>query len=88
MHPCAGASLCNLPCDNRGNAMIFRLAISEYDAHTERGYVEFRANDGDGGMIISCILTFRTKSKLSKHEIKHEIVRKARHALKRASAAT
>ena len=36
--------------------MIFRLAISEYDAHTERGYVEFRANDGDGGMIISCIL--------------------------------
>ena len=44
----------NVPCEQ-----FFRLAISEYDAHTERGYVEFRANDGDGGeMIISCILTF------------------------------
>jgi hypothetical protein len=61
---------------------------SEYDANTERGYVEFRANDDDGGeMIISCILTFRSKSKLSKHEIKREIVRKARYALKRAAAA-
>ena len=27
----AGASLCNLPCDNWGDAMIFRLAISNVD---------------------------------------------------------
>lgn len=54
--------------------MTFRLVNSEYDARTERGYVEFRANDDDGGeMIISCICTFRSKSKLSKHE-KEEIV--------------
>ena len=53
--------------------MIVRLVNSEYDPHTERGYVEFRANNDDGGeMIISCILTFRSKSKLSKHGIKQE----------------
>jgi hypothetical protein len=69
--------------------MIFRLVKTEYDAHNERGYVEFRANDDDGGeMIISCILAFRSKSQLSKHEIKQEIVPKARYALKRAAAAT
>ena len=56
---------------------------------TERGYVEFRANDSDGGeTVIATILSFRSKSKLSKQEIKHEIVRKARYALKRAAVAT
>ena len=54
---------------------------------TERGYVEFRGNDGDGGeIVIATILSFR--SKLSKQEIKREIVRKARHAIKRAAGAT
>jgi len=53
------------------------------------GYVEFRANDGNGDeIVIATILSFRSKSKLSKQEIKQEIVRKARHALKRAAAAT
>ena len=60
-----------------------------YDRHTERGYVEFRGNDGDGGeIVIATILSFRSKSKLSKQEIKQEIVRKARYALKRAAVAT
>ena len=69
--------------------MLFRLAIAEYDADTERAYVEFRANDEDGGEIIATtIFTFRSKSKLTKHQIKPEIVRKARHALVRAAAAT
>ncbi len=69
--------------------MLFRLVNAEYDHHTERGYVEFRGNDGDGGeIVIATILSFRSKSKLSKPEIKQEIVRKARYALKRAAVAT
>ena len=69
--------------------MLFRLVNSNYDHVTERGYVEFRGNDGDGGeIVIATILSFRSKSKSSKQEIKQEIVRKARHALKRAAAAT
>ena len=69
--------------------MLFRLVNAEYDRHTERGYVEFRGNDGDGGdIVIATILSFRSKSKLSKQEIKQEIVRKARYALKRAAVAT
>ena len=67
--------------------MLFRLVNAEYDSHTQRGYVEFRANDGSGD-VIATILSFRSKSKLSKQEIKQEIVRKARHALKRAAGAT
>ena len=69
--------------------MLFRLAKAEYDHHTERGYVEFRGNDGDGGeIVIATIVSFRSKSKLSKQEIKQEIVRKARYALKGAAVAT
>jgi hypothetical protein len=69
--------------------MLFRLVNAEYDRHTERGYVEFRANDDDGGeIVIATILSFRLKSKLSKQEINQEIVRKDRHALKRAALAT
>ena len=69
--------------------MMFRLVNAEYNSHTERAYVEFRADDDDGGEIItSAIFTFRSRAKLSKPQIKQEIVRKARHALKRAAAAT
>ena len=69
--------------------MLFRLVNAEHDGHTERGYVEFRGNEGDGGeIVIATILSFRSKSKLSKQEIKQEIVRKARYALKRAAIAT
>ena len=39
-------------------------------------------------IVIATILSFRSKSKLSKQEIKQEIVRKARYALKRAAVAT
>jgi hypothetical protein len=69
--------------------MLFRLAIAEYDPVTQRAYVEFRASDDDGGEIVTtAIFTYRSKSRLSKTELNREIVRKARHALKRASAAT
>jgi hypothetical protein len=66
--------------------MLFRLTIAEYDAFTQRAYVEFRAADHDGGAIVTAaIFTYRSKSRLSKPELKQEIVRKARHALKRAA---
>ena len=69
--------------------MLFRLVNAEYDHDTERAYVELRADDGDGGEIIAtAIFTFHSKAKLTKPQIKQEIVRKARHALKRAAAAT
>ena len=49
----------------------------------------FRAHDGDGGeIVIATILSFRSKSKLSKQAIKQKIVRKARYALKRAARVT
>jgi hypothetical protein len=77
------------PSAAEGGGMLFRLVNTEYDHHTERGYVEFRANDDDGGeIVIATILSFCSKSKLSKPELRREIVRKARYALKRAAVAT
>jgi hypothetical protein len=41
--------------------MLFRLVNAEYDSHTERAYVEFRAPDNDGDeIIVSTIFTFRS----------------------------
>ena len=34
--------------------MLFCLVNSNYDRHTERGYVEFRAND-DGEIVIAML---------------------------------
>ena len=61
----------------------------EYDHHTGRAYVEFREPDGDGGdAIATAIFSYRTSERLSKKQVHEEIVRKARHLLKRAAAAT
>jgi hypothetical protein len=69
--------------------MIFVLLRAEYDRGTERAYVEFRGPDGDGGdAIATAIFPYRTSERLSKKQVQEEIVRKARHLLKRASAAT
>ena len=69
--------------------MLFRLVNAEYDHDTERAYVELRANDDDGGEIIAtAIFTFHSKAKLTKPQIRQEMVRKARHALKKAAVAT
>jgi len=69
--------------------MNFTLVRAEYDQDTERAYVELRARDDDGGdLIATAIFSFRTKAKLSKQEIKQDIIRKARHLFKRASGAT
>jgi len=69
--------------------MNFTLVRAEYDQDSERAYVELRARDDDGGdLIATAIFSFRTKAKLSKQEIKQDIIRKARHLFKRASVAT
>jgi hypothetical protein len=69
--------------------MDFRLVRAEYDRETERAYVEPRAPDGFGGeAITTAIFSFRTTGALSKRQIEEDIVRKARHLLRRAAVAT
>ena len=67
-----------------GGEMTFVLLRVEYDRYTERAYVEFRAPDGDGGdAITTAIFSYKTAERLSKRRIQEEVVRKARHLLKR-----
>jgi hypothetical protein len=64
-----------------GGEMTFVLLRAEY--------VEFRAPDGDGGdAITTAIFSYKTAERLSKRRIQEEVVRKARHLLKKASLAT
>ena len=71
-----------------GGEIMFRLERAEYDRETQRAYVELRAPDDDGGEAVTAIIfSFRTTATLSKQQIKEDIVRKARHLLKRASLA-
>jgi hypothetical protein len=68
--------------------MTFRIVQAKYDHVSERAYVELEANDDDGGeMRAVAIFFFRTKSKLTRRQFEQEVVRKARHVLKRAGAA-
>ena len=70
-------------------AMNFILIRTEWDRETERAYVELRARDDGGGeSIVTAIFSYRTTSRISKHELKQDIVRKARHMFKRAGATT
>jgi len=69
--------------------MNFVLLRAEYDRAKERAYVEFRGPDDDGGdSIATAIFSYRTCDKLTKKQTQEEIVRKARHLLRRAAAAT
>jgi uncharacterized protein YuzE len=69
--------------------MNFVMQRVEYDRHTERAYVEFREPDGDGGDAITIsIFSYRTRDRLTKKQVHEDIVRKARHLLRRAAAAT
>lgn len=66
--------------------MTFRLVQTQYDRHAERGYVELRDEDEDGGeMIVVALFSFRTTASLSKQQMEEDLVRKARHMLKRAA---
>jgi hypothetical protein len=70
-------------------AMAFKLVHAKYDRESERAYVELRDEDDDGGEILAVtIFSFRTTARLSKQQIEQDIVRKARHILKRAAAST
>jgi hypothetical protein len=69
--------------------MVFKLIRAEYDRDTGRAYVELRARDDYGGdAIATTIFSFRTTASLSKRQIEEDIVRKARHLLRRAAVAT
>ena len=62
------------------------LKRAEYDAKTKRAYVEFRGPDGDA--VATTIFSYRSTQNLSKGRLREEVVRMARHVLKRAAAAT
>lgn len=71
-----------------GPQMAFKLAQAKYDAHTQRAYVELRDEDEDGGEIVAlAIFSFRSTESLTKRRIEQEIVRKARHVLRKAGLA-
>ena len=64
----------------------FKLVHAKYDRETERAYVELRDEDDDGGdVLVVAIFSYRTTARLSKTQIEQDIVRKARHILKRAA---
>ena len=65
--------------------MAFKLTHAKYDRETERAYVELRGEDDDGEVLAVAIFSYRTTARLSKQQIEQDIVRKARHILKRAS---
>ena len=68
--------------------VAFRLVHARYDRETRRAYVELRDADDDGGEILaSAIFSFRSSTTLTDRQIRQEIVRKARHVMKRAAAA-
>jgi hypothetical protein len=68
--------------------MAFKLAQAKFDRHTQRAYVELRDEDEDGGeIIVVSIFSYRTTETLSRRQIEEEIVRKARHILKKAERA-
>ena len=62
------------------------LLRAEYDAKTKRAYVEFRGRDSD--VIATTIFSYRTTQPLTKRQLQREVVRLARHVLKKAAAAT
>ena len=69
--------------------MNFILIRAEYDKETQRAYVELRARDDDGGeSIATTIFSYRRITHYSKQETTQDIIRKARHLLRRASLAT
>ena len=69
--------------------MEFKLVRTEFDRETKRAYIELRTRDADRGeAIATAIFSFATIVDLSKVTFEKDIVRKARHVLKRASMAT
>jgi len=48
---------------------------------------EFKSDSDGGGQLVVVVFTFRTKERLSKQQIREEVVRKAGHVLKGAVSA-
>ncbi len=70
-----------------GAEVAFRLVHAEYDRETQRAYVELRDTDDDGGETLAvAVFSYRTTSRLPRKQIEAEIVRKARHLLKKAAS--
>jgi hypothetical protein len=67
--------------------VAFRLVHAQYDRETQRAYVELRDMDDDGGEILTvAVFSYRTTTtRLPRHQIEEEIVRKARHIFKKAA---
>jgi hypothetical protein len=58
------------------------------DNYSKRAYVEFRGVIGRWrDQLVVAVFTFRTKERLSKQQIREEVVRKAGHVLKGAVSA-
>ena len=69
--------------------MKFQLVRTEYDQKTKRAYIELRTCDPDGGDAVAAVIfSFKTAAGWSKRNFQEDVVRKARHILKRASVAT
>ena len=65
-----------------------KLVHAKYDRETKRAYVELRDEDDDrGDVLVVAIFSYRTTARLSKAQIEQDIVRKARHMMKRAAVA-
>jgi hypothetical protein len=59
---------------------------AQYDRETQRAYVELRDMDDDGGEILTvAVFSYRATTRLPRHRIEEEIVRKARHIFKKAA---
>ena len=87
--PCGGEAVAAERSSETLRLISFRLHQTQYDSRSKRAYVEFRRSDSDGGdQLVVAVFTFRTKERLSKQRIWEEVVRKARHVLKGAVAAT
>ena len=72
-----------------GTIMKFKLERREYDRGKQRAYVEFRAPDSDGGQaIVLAVFSYQTTERLSKQQLKQDIIRKARHLFRRSWMAT
>ena len=83
--PCADSAVAVEPRSETSGSVGFRLHQAQYDSRSKRAYVEFRRSDSDGGdQLVVAVFTFRTKQRLSKMQIREEVVRKARYVLKGA----
>jgi hypothetical protein len=66
-----------------GGEMNFVMQRVDYDPHRGGAY-----GSSESDAIATTIFSYRTRDKLRKKQVHEEIVRKARHLLRRAAAAT